>query len=152
MSNQIKRVLAVASAGGHWIQMLRLMPAFEGCEVVFVSTKKGNAVEVDGYEFHRIIDATRKTFWNFPVMLVQLTMIIGKRKPEVILTTGSAPGLMALMVGRLFRTRNIWIDSIANVDELSTSGKIARKVADFYLTQWKELARPDGPLFVGSVL
>ena len=33
------KILVVASGGGHWIQMLRLRPAFEGLDVAFVSVE-----------------------------------------------------------------------------------------------------------------
>lgn len=147
-----KKVLAVASAGGHWIQLLRLRKAFDGCEVVFASTKKGNAVEVEGYEFHTIKNVGRKSAWNFFILFFQLVRLFLRIKPRVIVTTGSAPGLVTLMVGRLFGTRNVWIDSIANVEELSSSGKKAGRLADLYLTQWESLAKPGGPYFKGSIL
>jgi UDP-N-acetylglucosamine:LPS N-acetylglucosamine transferase len=147
-----KKVLAVASSGGHWIQLLRLRPAFDFCDVVFASTSRGNSAEVDGFEFHQIINATRKSFWNFFIMFFQVIALLRKVKPDIIITTGSAPGLMTLAVGKLFRTKNVWIDSIANVNELSTSGKKARHCADLYLTQWEGLAKPEGPLYKGNVL
>lgn len=152
MDEEKKKVLAIASAGGHWVQLLRLQPAFTGCEVIYASTVAGNAVEVEGYEFHHLANATRKTFWNFFVIFFQCIRIIRKVRPNIIVTTGSAPGLIALAVGRLFKTRNVWIDSIANVDQLSTSGKQARFVADLHLTQWETLAKSGGPTYKGSVL
>ncbi|MEN8251501.1 MAG: UDP-N-acetylglucosamine--LPS N-acetylglucosamine transferase [Bacteroidota bacterium] len=152
MSIKKKKLLAVSSSGGHWIQLLRLRPTFIDCEVVYASTSKGNATEVDGFEFHHIVNATRKSPWNFFIMFFQLLRVVGRVKPDIIITTGSAPGLMTLAVGKLFNTRNVWIDSIANVQEMSTSGKKARLFADLYLTQWEDLAKPDGPLYKGSIL
>ena len=52
----------------------------------------------------------------------------------------------------MFRSRTIWIDSIANVEKLSSSGAAARLVADVWLTQWPDLARKDGPECWGAVL
>jgi UDP-N-acetylglucosamine:LPS N-acetylglucosamine transferase len=147
-----KRILAVASAGGHWIQLLRLRPSFEGYDVVFASTNKTNFSDVENHEFYSFTDAHRKAFWNFFLMLFQLFFLIRKIKPTIIITTGSAPGLMTLLVGKLFSTKNVWIDSIANVEQLSTSGKIARYFADLYLTQWENLAKPNGPFFKGSII
>ena len=37
---KMRKILAVASAGGHWIQLLRLRPAFQGNELRFVTTNK----------------------------------------------------------------------------------------------------------------
>jgi len=152
MDQKKKKILAVASAGGHWIQLLRLRPAFDGHEVVYASTNESNYIDVEKNEFYSIKEAHRKAFWNFFLMFFQIFFILKKIRPSIIITTGSAPALMVLIVGRLFSTKNVWIDSIANVERLSTSGKFARRFADLYLTQWEELAKPDGPEFKGSIL
>jgi hypothetical protein len=76
-----------------------------------------------------------------------------RERPSVVITTGSAPSLVALGMARTFlRARTIWIDSIANVERLSSSGAQARRVADVWLTQWEHLARPEGPEYWGAVL
>ena len=40
-----KRVLAVASAGGHWVQLMRLRPAFGEDDVTYVTVNAACAVE-----------------------------------------------------------------------------------------------------------
>ena len=70
----------------------------------------------------------------------------------VIVSTGAAPGLIALMVGRVTGRRTIWIDSIANPERLSLCGRLAGRFADLWLTQWEHLAKPGGPMFAGAVL
>ena len=32
-----RRILAVSSGGGHWVELMRLRPAFEGHDVAFVT-------------------------------------------------------------------------------------------------------------------
>ena len=68
-------------------------------------------------------------------------------------TTGAGPGFLALAVAKLAGgSRTIWIDSIANTERMSLSGRLARPVADVRLVQWQHLARPGGPEFWGAVL
>ena len=70
-----------------------------------------------------------------------------------MVSTGAAPGLVALALAKLMLgSRTIWIDSIANSERLSLSGRLARPVADAWLTQWAHLARPGGPDYWGAVL
>ena len=70
-----------------------------------------------------------------------------------MVSTGAAPGLMALAVAKLVAgSRTVWIDSIANSERLSLSGRLARPVADAWLVQWPHLARPGGPEHWGAVL
>ena len=75
-----------------------------------------------------------------------------RERPDVVVSTGAAPGFLALRLGKLLRARTIWVDSIANAEELSLSGRRIGPHADLWLTQWEPLARPEGPLYRGAVL
>lgn len=134
------KILAAASAGGHWIQLLRLTHAFEGNEVVYICTKKEFGSMVSGSEFHHVKDVNRKNIIGLIKSFFQIWKLITKIKPKLIISTGAAPGLMCIIVGRIFRIKTVWIDSIANVDQLSMSGKIATKFASEVYTQWPDLA------------
>lgn len=149
---QRPKVLALSSGGGHWVQLLRLRPAFEGCDLIFATVKEGYRSQVNGAEFRVIPDANR---WNKFALLRTCWAIfhlIRREKPNVVISTGAAPGYFAIRIGNLFGARTIWVDSVANVEELSMSGRKAGPHADLWLTQWAHLARDPGPLFLGSVL
>lgn len=139
MSNT-KKILAVASAGGHWVQLLRMVPAFDACECVYMSTKESFRKIVPNNTFYTINDFNRNNISRIFGIVLQIVEIIKKEKPKVIITTGAAPGLIALFIGKLFFKKTVWVDSIANVEELSMSGKIASYFADRVYTQWEHLA------------
>jgi UDP-N-acetylglucosamine:LPS N-acetylglucosamine transferase len=146
------KVLAVSSSGGHWVQLRRVVPAFEGFEVVYVTVLESNRSQVPENRFYSVNDATR---WNKPgliLLALRLAWIIGRERPAVVISTGAAPGYFALLLGRWFGARTIWIDSMANIEELSLSGLRAGRYADLWLTQWPHLAKADGPHYGGSVL
>jgi UDP-N-acetylglucosamine:LPS N-acetylglucosamine transferase len=148
-----RKVLAIASSGGHWVQMRRLTPAFEDCDVAFVSTYKDYAHDVAGHRFYAVADVTRRKMINLVRTVPQFVVIMLRERPDVVITTGSMPGLVGLAVAKaLTGARTMWIDSIANCDELSSSGRQARRFADHWLTQWEALARPEGPEYWGAVL
>jgi UDP-N-acetylglucosamine:LPS N-acetylglucosamine transferase len=145
--------MAIASGGGHWVQMRRIVPAFAGLEVFYVSVDPSAASDVPGCTYYAIRDVSRRDRLGFAVLLAQLVRILARERPDVVITTGSAPCLIALGLAKaLLRARTVWIDSIANVERLSSSGLQARRVADVWLTQWQHLARPGGPDYWGSVL
>lgn len=153
MANRQKRprLLAVASGGGHWIQLLRIAPAFGDCDCAFVCTLDAGD-QVGGHRFYRVPDANR---WNkLAVIRMSLTVlgIMVRERPAIVISTGAAPGCIALLFGRLIGAKTIWLDSFANVDTLSMSGRLAGRFADLWLTQWKHLAKPDGPHYEGSVI
>jgi UDP-N-acetylglucosamine:LPS N-acetylglucosamine transferase len=147
----MKKVLAVASFGGHWIQLLRLRPAFRAQDVLYVTTNQAPSPDA-GARIARVTDAS---MWDKPAlakMFVQMAAIVVRFRPDVVITTGAAPGYAALVFGKLLRARTIWIDSIANSEELSSSGRRAKRWADLWLTQWEHLANDHGPSFWGRVL
>ncbi len=148
-----KRILAVASGGGHWADLCRLYPAFDGLDVAFVSVHANYARQVGAHRFHVIRDGSRQDRLGLLLVVPQLLRIILKERPTVVITTGSAPALVAVALAKLLlRAKTIWIDSIANAEEISMSGFLARHVADVWLTQWPDLQTERGPTYWGSVL
>ena len=55
-------------------------------------------------------------------------------------------------VARLIGARTMFIDSIANANELSLSAHLAKRHADRLVTQWPSVAEKTGANFIGSVL
>ena len=160
------RVLAIASGGGHWVQMRRLRPAWAGCAVTYVTTKEGYRDEVmETWEaegrigpeprFFTVPDANRWQKLRLVRQLLAVAWLVLRTWPHGLVTTGAAPGYFAIRIGKLIGARTIWVDSIANSEELSLSGKQAGPHADLWLTQWEHLAVPEGekgPYNRGAVL
>ncbi len=137
-----KKVLAVSSGGGHWIELLRLRPAFDAVDVTFVTTNPEYKSMVQGSNFCAVCEATRHQKLRMVWLTLQIFWILVRERPSCIITTGAAPGYFAVRLGKLLGIRTLWIDSMANAEELSLSGQLASKYADKVLTQWSHLATP----------
>ncbi|MFC7700490.1 UDP-N-acetylglucosamine--LPS N-acetylglucosamine transferase [Bradyrhizobium sp. GCM10028915] len=146
------KLLAVSSGGGHWIQLLRVSAAFDNCEVTFVTTHDSYRSQVKDCAFWTVNDSNLSNKLGLLKTAAQLSRIICVEMPDVVISTGAAPGYFALRLARLVGAHTIWLDSIANVEKLSISGARIGRYADLWLTQWPHLARPEGPHYVGSVL
>lgn len=155
-----RKVLAIASSGGHWVELRRLRPVWDGCDVVYVTTSEVRRKEIcqdlPVPSFYVVGEASRWEKMKLVKQLFQVFHILFKEKPQVIISTGAALGYFALRIGKLLGARTIWLDSIANAEELSLSGKKVAPYADLWLTQWEHLAQKQGgerkPLFAGVVL
>lgn len=147
-----KKILAVGSHGGHWIQLLRMCKGLEAAhELVYVSTHAKCAGMVEGHSFHKVMDFSRWNWYKmFPAFYNDISIIL-KEKPDVVITTGAAPGLIVLFVAYLLGKKTIWVDSIANVHHMSLCGQVAKKFAAKCYTQWKELEEK-GVDFSGNVI
>ena len=62
------------------------------------------------------------------------------------------PGFIGLCLAKAMGKRMIWLDSIANAEQLSMSGRRIGAYADLWLTQWPHLAEAQGPEYAGQVL
>jgi len=146
------RLLAVASSGGHWAQLRRVTGALASHEIVYVTVDPAYRGEVPAHRVHIVPDANQKDPIGCLRLALRMLKVVLAERPDAVLSTGAAPGLFALLFGRAMGARTIWLDSIANAEELSLSGRLARPLAGLWLTQWPELARPGGPEFAGRVL
>ncbi|CAO4152843.1 glucuronosyltransferase [Methylorubrum aminovorans] len=145
------KVLAVASMGGHWEQLQIVAESFKDQNAVFVTTRQDLLQQANRQGFV-VKDCNRNRLGDTLSCIWQCIRIIAKVRPSVVISTGAAPGLICLALGRLTGARTIWIDSFANVEQLSMSGKMAGYFAHEWLTQWEHLASPKGPFYRGELL
>lgn len=146
-----KKLFAAASIGGHWMQLLRITtPLEERYEVVYASNHPRCATMIPGNNFYLISDFNRKNAWRLIPSLFRILCILRREHPAIVLTTGAAPGLVCVMAGWLLRYKTIWVDSVANTDQLSVSGRIARRIATRVYTQWPALAQSN-IIYAGTV-
>ena len=148
----MKKILAVASIGGHWIQLLRIAKGLEEeYDVSYMSTHEKCGLMVKGHDFHRLPDFNRWNAWRlFPAFFFALNTL-GRERPNVVISTGAAPGLIVVFAAFCLGKKTIWVDSIANVAHLSFCGKIAKRFVSRFYTQWEELSG-DGICFAGNVI
>ena len=147
------RILAVASVGGHWIQLGRLSEAFVDSDTLYVTTVASETAPSGDRPVARISDASRNEPLRVVLAALHLAWIMFRFRPDAVVTTGAAPGYVALRLGKLLGCKTVWLDSIANAEEISMSARLARPYADLWLTQWQELARKTpGLQYWGQVL
>jgi len=147
-----KRVLAVSSGGGHWEQMMLLSGAFKDAKTTYATTIPGLLQRSKIADGHILPDCNQDQFFASIRCFISCLALVIKQRPDVVISTGAAPGFFCLVAGRLLGAKTIWIDSVANVEKISMSGKMAKYVAVLWLTQWQHLAKPGGPVYAGEVL
>ncbi len=147
-----KRIIAIASAGGHFNQLMLLRPGFAHHQVTYLTTLPGLADQFGATPNHLVPDCNAdtplKAIWAFLVILGRVL----RRRPHMVISTGALPGVMALAAGRLVGAQTIWVDSVANAEELSASGRLAARFAHLTLSQWQSVAHAAGARYEGSIL
>ena len=148
------RICLAASGGGHLTQLMKLQDAWKGYDKFYVTT--GEAVR-EKLQKHGKVYVIGECNRNEPLRLLSVLRncfrIAVKERPDVMISTGAAPACLLCIVARFMGARIIWIDSIANIERLSLSGRIIRPLANLILTQWQEVADKYSSVeYVGKLL
>ena len=148
-----KKILAISSPGGHWIQLNKVCDGllqqrpykiiYAVPTALFKSKKEKN--------HYSVIDVSADNKLMLIPCALQILYILLKERPATIISTGAAPGVLAMLIAKFLPINTIWVDSIANVRQVSRSGRIVKNHVNIFLTQWQHLAT-DNIKYKGAIL
>jgi len=154
-----KPVIAVgASAGGHTNELLPLLehtdlwpepPSFYVTTLDILAEKYA----ARGGRTYVIGECDRRKLMDIPKVIWRSLRCAWRERPDAVVTTGSMPLALFCLWAKLLGAKIVWIDSIANTDGLSLSGRLVRRFADLCLTQWPQVAqRVRGVEYAGQLI
>ena len=147
-------VLLVASSGGHLLQLVQLLevwPAEQRCWVTFDTADAASLLRDERvwFAFH----PTNRSVRNLVRNLFLAVRLIRRLRPRAVVTTGAGVAVPFCYVGRLFRSRVVYIESMSRISQPSLTARLVYPVASSFFVQWPELetkfrrARYEGQLF-----
>lgn len=144
----------VASAGGHLSQLLRLKDSWNSCDTFCITTSNTVRGKLQEYRGVYVVgECNREHPFRLGIVLVRCIYAILRERPDVVISTGAAVGCIVCFLAKLLRAKVIWIDSIANVERISLSGRMVRYISDLFLVQWPELAEQYAHVeYVGALI
>ncbi|MDY0357920.1 MAG: hypothetical protein RBR19_18705 [Sedimentisphaerales bacterium] len=154
MNQTSMKICLAGSAGGHLSQLLKIASAWSGYEVCWITTTEVVRASLgEEGNVHVVGECNRQHPVRVLRVFLRCLRILRRERPDVVISTGAAPGCMAAILGHLAGAKVIWLDSITNVNRLSLSGRLVRPFADLFLVQWPALARKyRGVEYVGAVI
>jgi UDP-N-acetylglucosamine:LPS N-acetylglucosamine transferase len=145
-------VLIISSPGGHSVQASIIYSVFkDDCNVDVEHFIAGNEFREIKDDNFKINDCNFNTPLSCFFCLIRSIYMFSKLKPKIVISTGAAPGCIFLLVSRCFGSKCIWVDSIANIKNLSLSGRIAQFFCNDIFTQWEHLSSKRIK-YIGSVI
>ncbi|ROR07723.1 polysaccharide biosynthesis protein [Erwinia sp. JUb26] len=148
----MKKVLFVCSSGGHWVQMTKIMKELDFNEFHPLIGTCSNVDSFNSINIDRLPDFNKDKIIKTVSGAFTILKYILAKKPDIAISTGAAPGIVALFFVKLRGGKTIWIDSIANTERLSLSGKMALRFCSVVLTQWPHLADGNKIQYKGRVI
>ena len=144
-----KKVMFIASTGGHLNELLQLAPMFSEFDYTLVTEKtKSNMGLRDKHKgrVHYIISGTyttlkAKLIYPFKLLgncFISLFLML-KIRPDVVVTTGSHNVGPMCCLAKIFGKKVIFIETFANSNSPTKCGRLVYKFADHFIVQWESM-------------
>jgi UDP-N-acetylglucosamine:LPS N-acetylglucosamine transferase len=143
----MRKVLFIASTGGHLSEILKLDKVMKKYKSYLVTEKTDTTKELSVKYIKRIdyLLYCNKSHLSYiykaPFNLIKSLIIFLKIKPDVIITTGAHTGVGMCYIGKLFRKKIIYIETLANIETKTLSGKLVYPIADLFIVQWESMLK-----------
>lgn len=142
------KVLFISSTGGHLTEMLELKELFKKYDyhIITEKTKSNLGLKKEyGNKINYLIYGTKEHKFVYPFKLLansfkSLYFYI-KIRPEFIITTGAHTAGPMCCIGKIFGSKIIFIESMANITTKTITGKYIYKFADLFIVQWESMLK-----------
>lgn len=146
--NKKKKVLFIASTGGHLNELLQLKSMFDMYDFHLITEKtKSNMYLKDKYKnkVDYLIYGTKDHMLVYPFKLLvncfKSLYLYFKIHPDYIITTGVHTAGPMCCIGKIFGTRIIFIETFANISTKTVTGKLLYPISDKFIIQWESLKK-----------
>lgn len=129
-----------------------LRPALEHYDIHYATTDTDIAAQHGIADANALPDCNQNMPLKSALCAIVAAWLVLRLRPDIVLSTGAAPGFFCILAGRLIGARTLWIDSLANSERLSLCGRLSMAIAHDCLTQWEHLAAQPQPSYRGAVL
>jgi beta-1,4-N-acetylglucosaminyltransferase len=137
------KICLISSSGGHLSQLKELLPIVKDYEIFIITEKNDTTLNLkDKYKLRYLKQQNRKSFSFIPTLVSNLLLsaiYYLKERPDIVISTGAGACIPTLLLGKLLRSKIIFIESIAKIDTPTISGKIVYKFADAFYVQSEKL-------------
>ena len=133
-----KKVLFISSTGGHFNELQQLSPIFEKYDYHIITEKDGDKISDLPY-------GTRKKLIRYIFVQTYLCLktiyLYLKIRPKYIVTTGTHTAGPMCYLGKLFGSKIIYIETFANRNRKTATGRLIYQIADLFIVQWEEMLK-----------
>lgn len=139
-----KKVGFIASAGGHWEELLCLKEIADRYDSFFVTERAGRPAaekQARTYYFAQINRREPLFLVHFAWVCLCALRIVLRERPDAVIATGALLSFPFCLCAKLCGKKVIYIESAARVREASLTGKLVSRFADLFFVQWESLLR-----------
>jgi len=143
-----KKVLFISSTGGHLSELMRLSPMFLKYDYFIITEKTKSNLglrEIYPKKVGFLVYGTKRKFITYPFKLLynsfKSLFYFIKFRPQVIVTTGTHTAGPMCCIAKLFRKKVIYIETLANSNTKTATGRLLYHIADLFIVQWEDMLK-----------
>lgn len=143
-----KKVLFISSTGGHLTEMLELKQLFKKYDYQIITEKTKSTESLQKKYQNRVHYMTYGTkdhllsyMFIFPWNCLKSLYYFFKLKPQVIVTTGAHTAVPMCYIAKIFGKKVIYIETFANMETKTLSGRMVYPIADLFIVQWESMLK-----------
>lgn len=136
----------ISSTGGHLSELMQLKSIFHNYDYQIITEKTKSNMSLKGRYKSRIkflIFGTKDHIITYPFRLLgncfKSLYFYFLFQPDVIVTTGAHTAGPMCCIGKIFGSKIIYVESFANINTKTITGRLIYHFADLFLVQWEEM-------------
>lgn len=144
----MKKILFISSTGGHLSEMMQLKQMFEKYDYHIITEKtKSNINLTEKYKgkVNFLVYGTKDHLLSYPFKLLyncfKSLYFYFKIHPDYIITTGAHTAGPMCCIGKIFGSRIIYIETFANINTKTITGRFLYPIADRFIVQWSSMQK-----------
>lgn len=144
----MKKIIFISSTGGHLNELLQLKQIYDKYDSYLITEKTKTTISLkEGYNnrISYLIYGTKHKMFLYPFILLANCFISLYRyliiKPDYVITTGAHSSGPMCCIAKIFGTKVIYIETFANINTKTITGKVVYLFADKFIVQWKSMLK-----------
>lgn len=142
----MKKVLFISSTGGHLTELLKLKQLFKKYDSYIITEKTDSNLSLKeeyGDKIHYLLYGTKHHLFSYllktPINIIKSFYLYFKIRPKVVVTTGAHTAVYMCYIAKLFRSKIIYIETLANMKTKTLSGRLVYPISDKFIVQWESM-------------
>ena len=144
----MKRVLFISSTGGHLSEMMQLKKLFSKYDYYIITEKTKSNLGLKNKHKNRVsylVYGTKDHMITYPFKLLyncfKSLFLYFKIHPDYIITTGAHTAGPMCYIGKMFGSRIIYIETFANIETKTITGRMIYPIANRFIVQWDNMLK-----------
>lgn len=143
-----KKILFISSTGGHFNELMQLKSLLKKYDYNIITEKTKASVSLKKKYNKKVgflVYGSKNNMFLYPFKLIyncfKSLYYYLKFHPDYIITTGAHTAGPMCYIGKFFGSRIIFIETFANINTKTVTGKMVYPIADKFIVQWSSMKK-----------